>query len=373
MLNFFILHGYLLVLILLSAVLIVTGLVVNRSFLKQVFYNLSAVFIALILYETYLWMRKPDKDKTYNTGTYARTGYFNQSDLLGYQPADSGTFTSKKFTSGGVPVYEVTYTFKNGKRFTPNSYEDSPDVAVFFGCSITFGEGVADTCTWPYYYNEASGNKYRVINYGFHGYGPHQMLAIAENRLADDLRNGNAGKVVAIYSFIPDHIRRCAGYSKWDKNGPRYEIVNGKLIREGTFASLQDPGTKSNLLVSAWKSSNTYLANFALESKKASQDDVRRTIEIIRKTRAILQNHGIPFRVVAWNQRKDPGRIEQKDLDYFYTILKQSGIPVLFVTDTVSRERFEKERDLYSIRNEVHPTPYFYKTVACYIFNHSNP
>lgn len=367
--DFIIHHGYFIFLLLIIVVLIFSGIYSNKTILKQILYNLAAIFVALALYESFLWIKeRPARDKSYNIGSYSGKGYFKGSDVLGYRPADSGVFTSRKYSSGGVLIYDVSYTLKNGIRFTPNSNENSQEAAVFFGCSVTFGEGVNDTATLPFYFNEAAGHYYKILNYGFHGYGPHHMLAIAEGRLHDDLVNANVTKAIAFYSFIPDHIRRCAGYSKWDSNGPRYEIKDGILTRQGNFIKNRNLILNSEYLTKTWESSYTFKDNFSVESKKATHDDVVRTLEIIRKTNMILQNEGIRFNIIVWNHRKEIERVDKEELNYLYYSMKQLNIPVYFVSDTVDPDRYESKKELYSIKNDGHPSPFFHKTVADYVY-----
>jgi hypothetical protein len=52
-----------------------------------------------------------------------------------------------------------------------------------FGCSFTFREGVEDREAMPYLVGELS--KYIVYNFGFHGYGAHQMLSALEYGIVD--------------------------------------------------------------------------------------------------------------------------------------------------------------------------------------------
>lgn len=241
-------YRYLLSLIVVSIILIICAIFSRKTIIKQIFYNLSSIIIALIFYEVYLNIRSDThKEKAYNLGSYSKGDYFQKSSLLGYVPKPFAVVTSKKYTQNGIPIYDVSYTIKDGRRFVPNTNNESTKAAIFFGCSITFGEGVPDSSTMPFYFNEFAGHRYKVFDYGFHGYGPHQMLAIIESKLNGDLRNNKISKAIAFYSCIPDHIRRCAGYNKWDLDGPRYELVSNKLLKAGRFEKSQ-----KTILNSVW-------------------------------------------------------------------------------------------------------------------------
>jgi hypothetical protein len=336
------------------------------------FFNVSAIFIALALYESFLWFTKSDtqKDKGYNTGTYSRKDYYRPSPTLGYMPVANGVFTSIKHTSEGRQVYNVQYTFKNGVRLTPNSDENSTKSAFFLGCSVTFGEGVSDSQTLPYYFNERARDKYRVLNYGFHGYGTHQMHAALESMANDgSLKKGGKGSIV-IYSLIPDHIRRCAGYNSWDKYGPRYEVESGILIRKGNFNPKDKTIAENCLLVKLWHSSYTYKVNFSPEAKKATHYDVIRALAVISEANKIVVESGLSFKLIVWNYRSKVERIDDDELDFFYRELKKAPFQVFFVNDTISPVQYQKEVDSLSIKNDGHPTSKFYQTVAGYVCNH---
>lgn len=370
MIDFFIIHAYFFFLILAAAIFILSGLYAHKTIVKQISFNLSAVFIAFVLYESFLWINsKPIKDKGFNLGTFYEKNNYVESDLLGYKLKGNGVFTSKKYTSTGILVYDVVYTIKNGIRFTPNTNEKSSISAVFLGCSITFGAGVNDAETLPFYFNKFANNKYRVLNYGVPGYGTHQMLALVESQLFRDLPTNMRGNTIVVYSFIPDHIRRCAGYNKWDLHGPRYEISDGKLVKNGNFSKTKKLLLHNEFITNIWNESYTYKNNFSIEAQKASHYDVLRTLEIINRTNNILQQQGIEFIIIVWDQRKEVERIDKEELDYFYNTLKHLKITVFFVSNIVNPEKYENEMDVYSIKNDGHPTPLFYQTVAKYVFN----
>ena len=81
---------------------------------------------------------------------------------------------------GGETLYAVVYSVdKRGLRVEPPLAPGHGDRCVlFFGCSYTFGEGVNDAETLPYRTGVLAEGRLRMINFGLHGYGPHQMLAV---------------------------------------------------------------------------------------------------------------------------------------------------------------------------------------------------
>jgi hypothetical protein len=74
-------------------------------------------------------------------------------------------------------VYDVNYTIDNNwKRVTPDFDSSRSKYALFFGCSIAFGEGLNDNQTFPYYFQEST-KEYNSYNFGYSGYGTNHMLA----------------------------------------------------------------------------------------------------------------------------------------------------------------------------------------------------
>jgi hypothetical protein len=125
---------------------------------------------------------------------------------------------------GDAVLYDVVYTIgADGLRVTSGDPSGVP--IVFYGCSFTFGEGVADDETLPSRVSEALGSRAHVVNRGVGGYGPHQMLRaleIGRDQIAPGAR--------VFYQAIGDHVRRVAGKAPWDDLGPRYAL-DGSGVR----------------------------------------------------------------------------------------------------------------------------------------------
>ena len=206
---------------------------VKATRLKAVLVNFSAVLLALATYEAYLWQRETNYDPTRMQGSYT-TDYFDTDELLGYGPAKANIATSEKYHSDNQ-IYSVRYTINDdGLRISPPVVEPELGCVLFFGGSVTFGEGVEDEQSMPYQVGDLTDNHYRIYNFAFHGYGPHQMLAALEQ--------GRVGKIAdcrpthVIYQAIIPHVERAAGLATWDKHGPRYaRTPAGGVMLTGHF------------------------------------------------------------------------------------------------------------------------------------------
>ena len=146
-----------------------------------------------------------------------------KDEILGWAPAKGMRTRATQFQNGR-PVYDVTQTIdSNGLRISAPAGKAPPDgTVIFFGCSITYGEGLQDDETLPYQVCTQSRGRWRTVNFAFSGYGPHQMLAA--------IANGRVRCVVdsrpryAIYVAILDHGARVAGRCSWQDGDPRYRL-----------------------------------------------------------------------------------------------------------------------------------------------------
>jgi hypothetical protein len=335
-----------------------SGIKADKEGIKILFFDLSAVFLAFFLYEGYLWLSDNFLGDNHSvktvTGTYSSNRGFNP--YFGYGPKNDGAFTTKKTFDNRV-LYNVVYTFKNGLRETPNTNETSINCALFFGCSFTFGAGLPDSATLPFYFNKFEKENYKVLNYGFDGYGPHQMLAGIQTRVDKDI-NGCDGKKVAIYSFIPEHIQRAAGLAIWDRDGPRYEIKDGKLVRDGTFRKF--PKRISGRLRSS------YIYNKLFFEKRPDRYDILRCVEIIKKAKELLNELNIRFYIFIWDNPSGLKNVfkDLEDFDLFVNKLKESKIRLFFLHDVIPD--FD-ENDSYFLPHDGHPSDLANEKIAEYL------
>lgn len=178
-------------------------------------------------FEVYLWWGQQDRGQV----DYS-DGYAESHEILGYAPRKGQIVRSSRHR-GSETEYDVTYTIgADGLRITPPA-ADGAACVLFFGDSITFGEGVEDDEALPYRAGLALGERYRTYNFGFHGYGPHQMLASLEHGLVDEVIGCRPR--YAFYLALFDHVSRAAGLRSWDPHGPHYTLDDGTAVYRGHF------------------------------------------------------------------------------------------------------------------------------------------
>jgi len=177
-------------------------------------------------------------------GIAAREGVmrgYQRDVLLGHKPLPNVRIFSK-MTVKGRPIFEFTCsTDAQSRRVTPGQrLVDIDKFILFFGCSFTFGEGVQDNETLPYFVGQLA-SRYRPYNYGVNGYGPQQMVAkLQQEEIRREIKQPGG---VSIYTFIDDHMSRMIGSQRviamnWGRYMPYYGLdSNGNLERRGNFLS----------------------------------------------------------------------------------------------------------------------------------------
>ncbi len=213
--------------------------------------------------------------------------------VLGYKPLPSSQIRAKRIL-GGRTLFEATYTQNaEARRIVPPVASAAPldgsaRVALFFGCSFTYGEGVQDDQTLPFFYSVDRGNT-RAINLGYNGYGPQNMLALLDDTAAlASLRTeiGTAPAVETIYTFIDHHVKRSSGalsVMHYGKDLPAYELdTQGDVARVGTFASRRPLVTP---LLRALSLSRVLSAMHVDWPLSVSHDDLALTVALIAKSR----------------------------------------------------------------------------------------
>jgi hypothetical protein len=157
-------------------------------------------------------------------------------DLGYWVTADSRSHVVERVN--GEVVADATYTTDaHHRRNTPMRTASKRDkFAIFFGCSFTWGDGVNDDETLPYYFGECAAN-YQPYNYAMSGWGTQQMLVLLQKKdIEKDITQPTG---YGVYVLIDDHVRRVActmSVQAWVRTYPHLEIAeNGDLANLGSF------------------------------------------------------------------------------------------------------------------------------------------
>ena len=232
------------------------------------------------------------------------TGYYGHSGPVGRSVPPPGDYRFNLETAAGERLYDVVYTIdRHGHRVTRGGGEGA-ETYLFFGGSVTFGEGVANSETLPQRFSEALGYRFTVVNASFHGYGPQQMLRALELGQIDEAITGPVRHVV--YLAIPTHPERVAGDWFWNLDTPRYEL---DARGQAGFVGMQSEHWPTRLLATLDRAGGLpqrlARAAYALESEDARN---RLWAAVVERSASIARDrYGSKFLCVLWDQW-DPGR-----------------------------------------------------------------
>lgn len=196
------------------------------SFIKDTLLIVSSCVLCVFAFEFYLMVAGKDYYSGVVSG-YSHDYYQGRPYRgLGYGPTpDTKTIAYKKYKDTDEIIYKVEYTIdEHGLRKVPrDSSAPASEAYMFFGCPQTFGEGVEDNQNTPYNFSKNTDFKYEILNFGFHGYGPHQMLRALETDFVDNVVGELKVKHAFHIAYLA-HIPRFLGQSPWDPTGPKYEL-----------------------------------------------------------------------------------------------------------------------------------------------------
>jgi hypothetical protein len=279
-------------------------------------------------------------------------------EILGYGPYPGLKGDVKKYHFKKL-LYDVNYTIgQDGLRIMPEPKADSDACALFFGCSFTFGEGVNDNESMPFVASVLSGA--RAYNFGFHGYGPHQMLAALQSGLVD--RTIKCKPTHGIYQAIIWHVDRAAGLTSWDRYGPKYEIKDdGGVKLAGRFNSKR----MAMLKLRVQEAVRIYrIASKVILKLGRKKSDMYLYLEVVDAARRDFLNRypGATFHVIIWDFDSDEPQYMALEEG-----LRKRGMELHRVSRILPD--FDEYSPKYRIdpKYDVHPNPLAYEIIAKYV------
>ncbi len=346
---------------------------------KAVWLNLSAAVLALALGELYVWNSTPQKTNSY----CCEDPYWISDDDLGMIPRKNYTATHVKRINS-VPIYKTTYTFDvNGLRIAPPyDVRNALGSVLFFGCSYTIGEGVADNEAMPYMTGLLTHGRYAIYNFGFHGYGPQQMLAALEGGLVHAVVTVPPKHL--IYQAIPYHIERVAGLMTWFPHAPRYRRTDsGGVIAEGNFDTVADE-TRYSQIEQFWRSlgpvghtlskilrKSSIYNKLVSPLRSLSSEDVELFLGVVSQAKdtAARMYPGSEFHVILWDNM-----FRKHDHDYLQFLshvlegFRNQHVRVHLVSDIIPDYEGSSPNAKYELhQHDSHPNAFTHRLIAAYV------
>jgi hypothetical protein len=329
---------------------------------RAVWFNVAFVVLALGLFDAYVGR---EQEHTGKQQTFSNSGdLFLVDDVLGVRPKP-GLMTTAKMTSGGEQIYDVVYTFDDdGLRITPPARAGAPeDCVLFFGDSYTFGEGVNDEESMPYRTGVLAAGRYRSRNFGFSGYGPHQMLSALENGVVES--KAHCTPRYAVFQTEYHHVLRAAGIWTWDRHGPRYLLGDdGGPVRAGNFDSEEDPSRVLRALEKSAVATKLRRKSMDVGAGDATPEDVALYRAILAASAARLKElwPGLEFHVLVWDTPDEAMGPYPLFDDAFAA---SSGITIHPMTKILPA--VDDWPGTYKLHGDIHPNAYAHDLIARYV------
>ena len=284
-------------------------------------------------------------------------GFVEQKVLpLGYRPFPD-SYANAILTTRDSLIFDVTYTIDSSRlRTNPEPSESVSDAVIFMGCSFTFGVGDDETISWKV--GIKGKEQFQVFNFGFPGYGPHQMLAALQFGLIDSVIGGLKPRHFVFIS-LPGHVWRVIGDRPWDHFGPRYVLGDTSIVRyTGAFHN----SLFLFRFVNQLKKSKLIEKFLQYQQKPIDSLDVILMAKIIEQSKQIIKKKWplSNFHVLLWDENSWITTIVEQELTKadvkHYSV--ESIIPGV-TTDS----------SIYRFPVDMHPNAKAYSLLADYVYD----
>jgi hypothetical protein len=204
-------------------------------------------------------------------------GFYAYWPEIGWGASGPGNYPARKSDPRtGFTIYDVSYTIDGSRLRKTKSAPDGTTVA-FVGDSFTFGEGVNDDETTPQAFADLTGHRLRVLNLGFPGYGPNQVLRALEAGTFDAALGSRVRLIV--FTTAPWHAERTSCKPTFTLRSPRYRLLADGIEHVGACSEGLSLGIREWI-------QNTSLYRTAIEpyQQRIDHDDVELYIRIVTAT-----------------------------------------------------------------------------------------
>jgi hypothetical protein len=344
-----------------------------RTSIKMLLYYISFIPFTFGIFETGQWIFKNHQANIDDYGggpteidefreIYPKGSINLKHEVLGYAPLPDTRPRHIKYYKDKL-CFDVVYTINSdGLRISP-PYQPGKTIGsiLFFGDSFMFGEGVKDEETLAYRTGIRTGGKYHIYNFGYRGYGTHQMLSAIEHGMVEHIVKEPPKFVIYEANFY--QIGRAAGMRvvEWDTHGPKYTLKeNGEVAYDGHF-------NKKKLAFAEYLKTCKTLNNIVLRHRGYSKKQVDLFIALVDKSRNLLETHypGCEFHVILWDNPKQGNNAEV--IERF----KKIGIRLHLIRDIYKQYRsilhFKKSQLI--IKYDRHPSPLAHDIISDYVVN----
>ncbi|MDD5020644.1 MAG: hypothetical protein PHR82_00730 [Endomicrobiaceae bacterium] len=126
-------------------------------------------------------------------------------------------------------IYDyVANRYPNGFRYTRCNLKSKQNY-IFLGCSYTFGAGLDDDQTLPYYFSKLMNFENNVLNCGISGRSTNTAISIVESDIVDKFVSNDSQTKYFIYYMIQEHVYR--NFRVYESDIDNWLYKNGKWER----------------------------------------------------------------------------------------------------------------------------------------------
>lgn len=184
-----------------SAVFMISALCFKNVSLKKIFVLFFSLFFSLFVAEFVFAFK------------YEKISRYEQDDDTFYLETKKLKKESHKICRNKRRIFNAVYTeYANGFRYTKCNTESDKSY-VFLGCSYTFGYGLNDNETFPYYFSKMADFDYNVVNCGSSGRSSNTSLNIIESGVLNKFIKQNSNVKLFVYEIMSESVKRNFQYT----------------------------------------------------------------------------------------------------------------------------------------------------------------
>lgn len=317
----------------------------KRKGISNLLLGITAVLASLLVVEFVyrVFIKKKDASDL----VQPRTLYVYDS-VLGYVYNEPAIYSVVNRFPKGDTVYNTTYTILNdtlpgGVRFNfRKGYksDSSNKEVVFLGCSLTFGQGLADTQSLPCRYGAAA--HVSTLNMACIGYGLHQVYQLFNSKFSQQ----NNHDRVFIYPFFYDHLLRANGVYLWNTAGPFLDIDHDTLVNLGPTSKYRSlKGDKWSTYLSLFGTfkvikDNIHQAMYRRTGKDLSAADYDRCFMMLQQMAKKINSSGGRFIILDWADYnwfyKPISDLSKSKINQQLDLLTKEGVQVIPVASIIN-------------------------------------
>ena len=328
--------------------------------LKLALSYISVLPLCVGIGEIYGFLKVSSNQITKDIQTEYPKTYWADNNITGYSalPNVSGKSISRNKRTGEI-IYDITYsTNENGWRKIPSSNANSKKCFLFFGDSFTYGEGLNDDETLPFFFGKEM-KDYQIFNFGYHGYGPHQALAlILSGEVERVLSDKKCESINALYESLIDHIRRANGLAWWEqgnKNIPKFKTINNQVVWINANKNLKEKNLIHELSLTKYGRKSYLLKMLDMQTYNFKQEYNELYFAILSTMENELKARlNASFTLFLWDTSNLSKDLEKREFEAILKWLKNGQMQYFLMSQVA--DDYKDNRLKYGIhKDDLHP------------------